>query len=190
MKKLLVFLVSGLLYTSAAFAQNTYTLDKAHARLSFSAFHMGISFVDGIFEDFDATLVSSEDDFSDAKIEMTAQVKSINTQVEMRDDDLRSASWFDAEKYPTIHFESTSFKKKKGNNYKLAGNITIHGVTKPIVFDVVLNGKAQSPFNQKYSYGFTITGTLKRADFGVGQEDIPTVANEIELRSNVEFVVN
>jgi polyisoprenoid-binding protein YceI len=70
------------------------------------------------------------------------------------------------------------------------GNITIHGVTKPIVFNVVANGKAQNPFSKKYSYGFTITGNLNRIDFGIGKETIPTVSNEIGLRSNVEFIIN
>jgi len=69
--------------------------------------------------------------------------------------------------------------------------MTLHGVTKPIELDVVFNGKGQSPFTKKYSYGFTITGKLNRNDFGIGADPVPTgVANEIELRSNVEFIIN
>lgn len=188
--KRIVFLATALLaLSSVSFAQNTYTLDKNHARLSFTAKHMGISFVDGIFEKFDATLVSSKDDFSDAQIEMTADVKSINTEVEMRDNDLRD-NWFEVSKYPDLTFKSTVFKKITGNKYVLAGNITIHGVTKPITFAVVYNGKAQSPFSKKYSCGFTITGKLKRSDFGIGHETIPTVSDVIDLKSNVEFIIN
>ncbi len=185
MKKLVFTLLGALLMTSVTFAQS-YTLDKAHALLSFEAKHMGISFVEGNFEDFDATLVSSKPDFSDAKITMTAQVKSINTRVDMRDDDLRK-NFFEVDKYPTLTFKSKSLKKVKGDKYKLSGDLTMHGVTKPITFDVVLNGHAVSPFNKKTSFGFTITGTLKRSDFGVDYE-LNLVGDEVTLRSNVEFV--
>lgn len=189
MKKI-IMLVSALVFTTIAFAQNTYKLDKNHARLSFSVKHMGISFVEGNFKTFDATVVSSKGDYSDAKIELTADIKSINTEVEMRDNDLRSANWFDADKYPTLTFKSTEFKKVSKTKYKLIGNMTMHGVTKPISFDVVYNGTIQNPFSKKYTSGFTITGKLNRSDFGIGNETIPTVGNEIALTSNVEFVVN
>ena len=189
MKKI-ISLIATIAFTTIAFAQNTYTLDKNHARLTFSAFHYGISHIEGIFKTFDATFVSSKEDFSDAQIEMTADVKSISTEVEMRDNDLRD-NWFEVAKFPILNFKSTSFKKVSSNNYKLTGNITIHGVTKPITFDVVFNGKGQSPFTKKYLYGFTITGKLNRNDFGIGAEPIPTgVAYEIELKANVEFVIN
>ena len=189
MKKIISF-ITAIAITTFAFAQNTYTLDKNHARLTFSAFHYGISHIEGIFKTFDATFVSSKEDFSDAQIEMTADVKSLSTEVEMRDNDLRD-NWFEVAKFPTLNFKSTSFKKVSGKNYKLTGNITMHGVTKPITFDVVFNGKGQSPFTKKYLYGFTITGKLNRNDFGIGAEPIPTgVAYEIELKANVEFVIN
>jgi polyisoprenoid-binding protein YceI len=189
MKKFLLIAAIGMMFSNLTYSQNSYTLDKYHARLSFSVLHMGISFVDGNFKDFDAKLVSSKEDFTDAQIELTADVKSINTEVEMRDNDLRE-KWFEVAKYPALTFKSTSLAKVNGNQYKLSGNITLHGVTKPIVFDVVYNGKAQSPFSKKYSYGFTITGKLNRSDFGVGAEAVATVANEVALRSNVEFVAN
>ncbi|MDP3556530.1 MAG: YceI family protein [Bacteroidota bacterium] len=189
MKKITT-LIAAIAITTLTFAQNTYTLDKMHSRLSFSVFHMGISFIEGNFKTFDATLISTKEDFSDAKIEMTADVKSFNTEVEMRDNDLRD-NWFEAAKFPTIVFKSTSFKKISGKKYKLAGNITMHGITKPIVFDVVYNGKTQSPFSKKNVVGFTITGKLKRSDFGVGKDALSTgVSEDVELKSNVELIVN
>ena len=189
MKKFLLIAAVAMIFSNLANSQNSYALDKYHAQLSFSVLHMGISFVDGNFKDIDGKLVSSKEDFSVAQIELTADVKSINTEVEMRDNDLRE-KWFEVAKFPSLTYKSTSFAKVSGNNYKLSGNITLHGVTKPIVFDVVYNGMAQSPFNKKYSYGFTISGRLKRSDFGVGAEAVATVANEVELKSNVEFVAN
>ena len=171
-------------------AQNTYTLDKYHARLTFTALHVGISHIDGIFKIFDATLVSSKEDLSDAEIEMTADANSLNTEVAPRDEDLRD-NWLETKKYPTIHFKSTSFTRTIGDSYKLKGLITIHGVTKPIVFDVVFNRKGQNPRTQKYSYGFTITGKLDRTDFNIGGEPMLTgVGYEIELKANVEFIIS
>ena len=190
MKKLILF-ISVCIFAMSAIAQSTYTFDKNHTRLSFSAFHLGISHIEGNFGIFNATFISTKEDFSDARIEMTAEVKSINTGVEMRDNDLKSPKWFDADKYPALTFSSISFNKISGKNYKLKGNIIIHGVTKPIEFDVVFNGKGQNPISKKYSYGFTISGKLNRNDFGIGGEPIATgVGYEIELKSNVEFTIN
>jgi polyisoprenoid-binding protein YceI len=188
MKKTILVAISVILISAISPAQSTYTLDKNHARLSFSALHLGISFVEGIFKTFDATFVSSKPDFTDAKIEMTADVKSISTEVEMRDNDLRE-NWFEVAKFPTLNFSSTSFTKVNEKNYLLKGNITMHGVTKPVIFNVVFNGKGQNPFSKAYSYGFTITGKLKRSDYGIGKETVPTVGEIIGLRSNVEFII-
>lgn len=187
MKK--IFFTAMFAASLAGVAQTTYTVDKNHTKIGFIAKHFGISEVDGKFNNADASLKSSKEDFSDAVIEMTADVKSIDTDVEMRDNDLRSENWLDAEKYPKITFKSTSFKKVSDKNYKLAGNITIKGVTKPIVFDVVYNGKHMNPMSKKNSVGFTITGKLNKNDFGVGK-DSPAVGDEIQLRANTEFIIN
>jgi len=187
MKRILL-LISAIVFAVSTIAQTTYTLDKNHARLSFSVFHFGISHIEGIFKTFDATFVSTKGDFSDAIIEMTADVNSINTEVEMRDTDLRD-NWFETKKFPSLTFKSTSFKNVSGNIYKLKGNITMHGITKPVDFDVVFNGKALNPMTKKSSLGFTIAGKLNRNDFGIGIKSPPSdVSYEIELRSNLEFI--
>jgi polyisoprenoid-binding protein YceI len=122
---------------------------------------------------------------------MTADASSIDTDVEMRDKDLRSSNWLDVEKYPKIIFKSSSFKKIGDKMYKLEGNITIHGVTKPITFDVVYNGKAQNPMTKKNSVGFTVTGKLNRKDFSVGMgPSASVVGEEVNLKSNVEFIMD
>jgi polyisoprenoid-binding protein YceI len=188
--KRILLLISAIVFAVSAIAQTTYTLDKNHARLSFSVLHFGISHIEGIFKTFDATFVSTKGDFSDAIIEMTADVNSINTEVEMRDTDLRD-NWFETKKFPSLTFKSISFKKVSGNIYKLKGNITIHGITKPVDFNVVFNGKALNPMSKKSSLGFTITGKLNRIDFGIGVKSLPSdVSYKIELKSNVEFIMN
>jgi len=189
MKKIITF-VYAISISIAGFAQNTYTLDKYHARLTFTALHDGISYIDGIFKIFDATLVSSKEDFSDAEIEMNADANSLSTEVAPRDEDLRD-NYLETQKYPTLSFKSTSFTKVRGNKYTLKGLITIHGVTKPIEFDVVFNGKGQNTHTHKYSYGFTITGKLNRADFNIGGDPILNgIGYEIELKANVEFLIS
>jgi len=189
MKK--IYLISSLLVSMLTCFSQTYTFDKNHGSLTFSATHFKISHVEGIFKNFNATLQSSKDDFSDAVIEMIADAKSINTNVDMRDNDLKSSNWFDVEKYPSIIFKSTSFKKTSGDNYKLEGNITMHGVTKPIVFDVVYNGKATNPMSKKSMVGFTVTGKLNRKDFGVGTEKFESVVGQdIDVKANAEFIIN
>ncbi len=188
---LLIAIVVITLGNSPNIAEHKFEMDKYHSRLGFSVKHFGISSVEGIFKNFEARLVSEKEDFSDAVIAMTAEAKSIDTGVDMRDNDLRSDNFFDIAKYPNIEFKSTSFKKREGRNYVLAGDITIHGITKPISFDVTYNGRNLNPMSKKYSNGFTINGKLNRNDFKVGSgPSAAAVGDEVELRSNVEFIEN
>jgi polyisoprenoid-binding protein YceI len=167
-----------------------WATDKNHAQLHFSAVHFGIAHIEGVFREFTVTLTSEKEDFSDAQVEMVAQVASVNTQVEMRDNDLRSKNWFDAGQFLVITFKSTSFKKVEGKNYQLGGNITLHGVTIPVVFNVVFNGWAVT-MTKKKTAGFTVTGKLKRSDFYVGGSPPETgVSDEIEVWANVEIGKN
>lgn len=190
MKKLFI-IISLFTITLIADAQNIYTLDKNHTRVGFSATHFGISHVEGRFKNITVTLKSKKDDFTDADIEMTADVKSIDTDIEMRDNDLRSDNWLDAAKYPSITFKSISFKKISDKNYKLIGNLTIHGITKQVSLDVVYNGKALNPKTKKNSVGFTISGKINRKDFLVGTGGgNSVVGDEIELKSNAEFIID
>jgi polyisoprenoid-binding protein YceI len=185
-----LLIVVSIVLAAASFGQTMWTTDKNHAQLHFSAFHFGIAHIEGIFREFTVTMVSEKEDFSDAQVEMVAQVKSINTQMEMRDNDLMSKRWFDAEQFPVLTFKSTSFKKIKGKDYRLAGIITLHGVTMPIVFNVVFNGWAIT-MTKKNTAGFTVTGEVKRSDFNLGGTPLETgVNNEIEVWANVEIGKN
>jgi polyisoprenoid-binding protein YceI len=170
--------------------QKSYQFDKNHARLGFSISHFGVSNVEGTFRIKEAELKSAKDDFSDAVINMEADAASINTENEMRDKDLKGSGWFDVAKYPAILFKSTSFRKTGERNYKMDGNLTIHGVTRPMSFDVVYNGKVMNPMMKKNVVGFTVTGKINRTEFGVGTDAFAAVVGkEAEVRSNVEFIV-
>ena len=188
MKSLILTSVVALLGLSAD--AQTWMVDKAHAKVGFTVTHLMLSEVDGNFKTFDAKFTAAKPDLSDAVFEMTADVNSINTDNERRDGDLKSERFFDAAKYPTLTFKSTSFKKVEGKKYKATGDLTMRGVTKPVTLDVSMNGPVtnDSPRGKQEKVGFKITGTLKRSDFGVGTPVPGAVASdEIELKANAEF---
>ncbi|MEP7107925.1 MAG: YceI family protein, partial [Ferruginibacter sp.] len=168
-----------------SFAQG-WTMDKAHSRLRFNVTHLLVSDVEGKFKNFDVSVIASKDDFTDAVIELSADINSINTDNDYRDGDLKGPGFFDAAKFPTLNFKSTSFTKVDAKNYKLKGNLTIRGVTKPVELNVVFNGTSKNPMNQKTVAGFRITGTFERKDFGVGA-DTPTavVSDEVKIDANL-----
>jgi len=187
MKKI-IFVLSFLISAITGFGQ-TWSLDKSHAKLGFSITHLMISDVEGSFNSFDATITSSKDDFSDAVIELKADVNSVDTDNDQRDEHLRNPDFFDAAKYPSMTFKSKSFKKVADNKYKLVGDLTLHGVTKPVELDVIIKGPAEHPYSKKTVAGFKATGVLKRSDFLISK-DTPSamLSDEITIVANAEFV--
>jgi polyisoprenoid-binding protein YceI len=190
MKKIKLLFLSLSIAASAA-GQATWSLDEGHSKIGFTVTHHMISEVDGNFKKFTAKLISSKDDFSDAVFELTAETNSINSDNEMRDKDLISPAYFDAEKFPSLTFRSASFKKMSDSNYKLSGDLTIKGITKSISMDVTLLGPQPHPRTKKPSIGIKATCKINRKDFGIGV-DLPEVAvgNEVMLRATGEFNKN
>ncbi|MDZ7935261.1 MAG: YceI family protein [Emticicia sp.] len=133
MKKITV-LAFALLASFASFAQK-WSLDKSHAKMTFTVTHLMMSEVDGVFKAFDASVTSSKEDFSDAVFELTADMKQVTTNQEMRDGHLQKDDMFDTAKFPTMTFKGTSRSHNNGRkNHKLAGNLTMkRKVTKPVV---------------------------------------------------------
>lgn len=185
MKKINILLALVLMAGSAC--AQTWTVDKNHAKLGFGITHLMISEVQGNFKTFDVTITASKDDLSDAVFEMSADIASIDTDNENRDKDLRSANYFDAEKFPKLTFKSTSFKKGDGNKYKVGGDLTIKGVTKPVEFDVIVNGPVPHPRSQKLIVGLKVSGTIKRTDFGVGGPGGAMLSEDVIIIANGEF---
>jgi len=189
MKKTALLFAVCSLFSLAGFAQSTWSLDKAHSKLGFTVTHMLISDVDGSFTDFDATITSSKDDFSDAVVEMTAKTSSVNTQNEKRDAHLKNEDFFDAAKHSTITFKSKTFEKVGENKYKVTGDLTLHGVTKPVTLDATLRGTTVNPMSKKTVAGFKVTGTIKRSDFNFGTKyPNAMLSEEVAITANTEFV--
>lgn len=146
-------------------AQNKWNLDKSHSNVNFAVSHMVFSEVTGLFREFDATLVASKDDLTDAKIEATIKTASIDTQNERRDNHLRSDDFLNAEKFPEIKFVSTKVEKTGEKLYKITGNLTIRDVTKPVVLDTEFRGTVNDPWGNVKS-GFKATTKIDRFEFG------------------------
>lgn len=187
MKKI-TFLSAALFLLFAFTTPVNWNVDNAHAKLGFTVTHLGISDVSGLFKNFDVNITTSKEDFSDAVFSLTADVASIDTEVEMRDNHLKSADFFDAETYPKLTFKSTSIKPVAKNKYQLAGNLTLHGVTKPVTMELLYRGTVENPMSKKQTSGFQVTGTLKRSDFGIGEKfGAPMISDEVRIKADGEF---
>lgn len=179
-----------LLFTSTTHAQ-TWQLDKSHSFVNFSITHMVVSETTGSFKDFAATLDAKQEDFSDLNTTFTIQTKSVNTDNEKRDAHLRNSDFFDVEKYPTITFASTDFKKIAGNKYNLYGKMTMKGITKEVIWDTKYMGTIKLS-NGKSKAGFKCSTTIKRSDFDMGWNKVLDVgglalSDEVEITVNIEL---
>jgi polyisoprenoid-binding protein YceI len=187
MKKTLLFMAS-VLFSTGVFAQSTWKVDKAHSHLTFTVTHLSVSDVDGTFKDFDASVVASKPDFSDAKFQFTANTASVNTGVDQRDNHLKSPDFFDVAKYPTVTFTSISIKPAAANHYTLAGNMTLNGVTKPVSLDLWYRGTITNPMSKAPDAGFQVTGVIKRSDFNFGSKfGSPMLSDEVNFKASGEF---
>jgi polyisoprenoid-binding protein YceI len=187
MKKTIA-LSSILLLAGAAFAQTTWTIDKAHSKVGFNVAHMGVSEVEGKFNEFEGTVVAKSEDFNGAEIEFTSKTASVDTDNEKRDNHLKSPDFFDAEKNPETKFKGTLVKE--GGKYKLKGDFTLHGVTKKVEFDVTYGGTVDTGRGKKA--GFKLTGKINRQEYGLTwSHKAPAgelvVSDEVEIIAKIEL---
>lgn len=167
-----------------------WALDPTHSEVHFKVKHLVISTVTGSFKAFDGSFEAENDDFSNAQIDFSLDVSSIDTNQGQRDTHLKSPEFFDAEKYPKMTFSSTSFTKD-GDDYDLQGHLTIKDLTKPVTLNVEFGGTATDFYGNEKA-GFEITGKISRKEFGLTWDAVTeagaiVVGDEIKLNINVQF---
>jgi len=172
--------------------QTKWVLDPTHSEILFKVKHMMITNVKGEFRKFSAELTSAGTDFSTASVCVNIDASSIFTNVEDRDNHLKSADFFDAENHKELTFEGTSFTKVDDDNYKLKGNLTIKGVSKEVTLDVEFGGVNKDPWGNEKA-GFSVSGKISRKEWGLSwnaalETGGVLVSDEVKLSAEVQFV--
>lgn len=165
-----------------------WTIDPTHSEIQFKVKHLVISTVTGTFGSYSADVETEGDDFATANVKFTADVNTISTGVEQRDGHLKSADFFDAGNHPTIDFVSTAIVKSGDDSYKMKGNLTMRGTTKPVELNVVFGGMMKD-FYGNMKAGFEISGSVKRKEFGLHWDAI-TEAGGVVVSDDVKIIAN
>lgn len=172
-----------------------WNIDASHSEVQFKVKHLVISTVTGSFGSYEAKVETPEDSsFEDARAYFEADINSISTNDEDRDNHLKSDDFFNAEEHPKLKFESTSITKTGNNKYNITGNLTIRDVTKVITLKAIHGGTVEDPYGQTKA-GFEVTGSINRKEFGlkwsaVTEAGSVVVGDEVRLILNVQFVKN
>lgn len=182
--------LSGILALAAPLAvaqTSTWVPDKAHSGVDFTVLHMSLSNVRGHFGNIGGTITLDEADITKSKVNVTIDVTTVDTGVSMRDNDLKSDHFFDVAKFPTATFESTSVAKS-GNGLTVSGNLTVHGVTKPVVLQVEGPRGPIPGMDKKPHSGFSATTTISRTAFGIAP-NFPTSAVGDDIKLDIDLDV-
>ena len=187
MRKIAFLALAGLLATGTAVqaAPVTYTLDPGHTMVLFSWNHFGYSNPTANLGLSQGTLVYDPAAPTKATVEVTLPLSALDTHVPALDEHLKKPDFLDADQYPVVTFQSTEVQPLGGNKFKVTGNLTVHGVTRPVVLDATLNRVGPHPMGKAQSIGFDATATLKRSEFGVGAY-VPNVSDEVHVRITTE----
>lgn len=190
-RTLVISFAALLALASPALAADTYQIDPVHSRLGFTVRHLTINNVEGRFMDFSGTVQYDEQDITKSSANVTIKATSVNTENNMRDNDLRSANFFDVTKYPTLTFQSSGVEKQ-GDGYVLVGTLTMHGVSKPIKIPFTILGKVKDPWGNT-RVGLEGSLTINRQDYGINYSKTIdngglVVSNEVKIQLNIEAV--
>ncbi len=158
----------------------TYVVDSGHTQVGWRVSHMGFSNYAGGFSEVGGSLTLDPKNPAAAKLSIKILVASVATTSAKLTDELKGDQWLDAGKYPEMTFVSTKVAPAGKGKAKVTGDLTLHGVTKPVTLDVTLVGAGTNPLNKKVTVGFEATGTLKRSDFGV-KTYVPLIGDDLHL---------
>ncbi len=161
-------------------APQKYDIDTAHTQVIFSWNHFGFSNPSASLEKISGDFQLDTADITKSSISVTLPLDGLHTGVPKLDEHLKSADFFEAAKYPDITFKSTKVEKSGANGLKIVGNLTVHGVTKPVTLNAKINKIGENPMSKKASAGFDATTTIKRSEFGVDKY-VPGVSDEIPV---------
>jgi polyisoprenoid-binding protein YceI len=190
-RKLVVAVLGfGILSLTSAVRAADFTLDPYHSSVSFKIKHV-IGKVTGHFDKFIGTFSYEAGKPETWKAEATIESTSVNTGIEKRDNHLRTPDFFDVAKYPTLTFKSTGVTDVQGDTAKLHGDLTMHGVTKPVVLDLQIAGVVKDPMGKGDRAGVTATGHVNRNDFGIGPTSGPmagAIGTDVEISIETEGV--
>lgn len=188
MKRILLAAVLALASTAAFAAPLTYKIDPNHTDVTARWSHFGFSHPIAHFGKVDGFITYDPAKVGDSKVEVTIPLSGLNSHVPDFDDHLRSDDFFDADKYPTITFRSTSVQAAGKDRLKVTGDLTVKGITRSVVLDVVINKIGMQPLAKREAAGFNATTTLKRSEFGLGKY-APNVSDEVEINITTEAIV-
>jgi polyisoprenoid-binding protein YceI len=183
-------LIAGMTFGSTTAFAGQLKIDTQHSAVSFQVTHLMFMKVDGKFREFEGTFEFDDDTSTISNINVTIQAATIDTNVEARDKDLRSHRFFDAEKFPTLTFKSSTPTQLSEGKAQITGTLTMHGVEKEVVLDAKLLGKGKDPWGN-LKYGFEATTTINRKDFGMTWNEVleaggVMVGDEIKVTLNIE----
>jgi polyisoprenoid-binding protein YceI len=172
--------------------RTTWKIDPAHSHVEFAVRHLMITTVRGRFGDVQGTVITDDTDPSRAEVDVSIGVNSIDTREAQRDTHLKSADFFDAEKFPAITFRSTAVREVKGGRLKLVGDLTMHGVTKEVTLEVTAEGRGKDPWGGERA-GYSATTKVNRSDYGLTWNQVLetggfAVGDEIKISLDLELV--
>ena len=173
---------------SAFAAPVTYKIDPNHTNVLASWSHFGFSHPSINFGAADGSIVYDADKVSASSVQVTLPLSGVSALAADFFDHLSSADWFDAAKFPAATFKSTKVEAAGEGKLKVSGELTVKGVTKPVVLDVTLNKAGEQPMAKRAAVGFDATTTVKRSDFGLGKY-VPNISDEVMLRITTEAIV-
>jgi len=167
-------------HTPASVTAGTYNVEPGHTQVGWTLLHMGFSYYSGVFSGVSGTLALDPAHPASSKLNITIPIASVMTTSTKLDGELKGAQWFDAGTYPNATFVSTSVTPTGAATAKVAGNLTLHGVTRPVSLNVRFVGAGTNPLDKKYTVGFEATGTIERSQFGV-KTYVPLIGDTVKL---------
>ena len=189
MKKLLLgaAMAAILSISTPGHAADKYVFDKTHTQIIFFVKHLGFSFSEGEFLDFDGGFTFDTENPEQSSIDVTINTDSIDMDDEAWDKHMKNEDFFNVAEYPTMAFKSTLIEVTGEDTAKITGDLTILDVTKPVTLDVKMNGAGKSPMGNEYKAGFSATANIKRSEWGMTY-GLPNIADDVEIRIEVEAV--